>query len=82
MLIGPPEKADGPIQQGEHEYIRKRSYVRYDLTDFRYLPRLESGLKSHDIILMEDASKNLFDRLIAGIIQSGKVARDIKNYFI
>ena len=70
------------VRRGEHEFITRQSYVRFDLTQFRDLGRLEHDLGNGYIEMHEPASGELLDRLLAGVMTSKRTPQDIKILFI
>jgi len=63
-------------------FISKPSYVRFDLTAFHDVGGLSRALSNRDIKPFDDASPELVDRLIKGLLTSKRTPQDCKIPFI
>ena len=69
------------LDQGDHEFITKPSFVRFDLTSFYPRTVLERALRNSELRLYQPASQGLLRSLVQGLLYSKRTPQDHKSLF-
>lgn len=78
---GWPNDSTCILNQGEHPFIRHKSYVLYSKAKTFESKKLIRGVQDGKLVPKDPIDQNVFEKIVDGLMASERTPKKIKNFF-